>query len=144
VAMGSWLTFRGPAHDIDCLGMFREGGNVIDGSLVAFLLYLPQLHIGVSSNPRGGSDGDGARGWKTYPNIVVSGTRCQAALAIGFEVGRVDGVRIIVVVVPVYDQRSRLHFEDETVAPPLSWRCVDEAPNPQSTAANSTEARVCR
>jgi hypothetical protein len=66
--------------------------------------------------------GLGQRAW-TYPNIVVSRARGEAAFAIGVEVGRVDRVRVIIVVVPVYDQRSRLHFDDETVAGPLSWRC---------------------
>lgn len=57
----------------------------------------------------------------TYPNIVVSGACRQTALAIGFEVGRVDRVRVVIVVVPVNDQRSRLHFEDKAVAEPLPW-----------------------
>ena len=60
----------------------------------------------------------------TYPNIVVAGARRQAALAIGFEVGRVDRVRVVIIVVPVYDQRSRLHFEDEATAEPLPWEDV--------------------
>lgn len=45
----------------------------------------------------------------TYPNIVISCAGRQAAFAIGLEMGRVDGVRVVIVVVPVYDQRSRLH-----------------------------------
>ena len=35
--------------------------------------------------------------------------------------GRVDRVRVVIVVVPVDDQRSRLHFEDEAAAEPLPW-----------------------
>lgn len=66
--------------------------------------------------------GRAQRAW-TYPNIVVSSACGEAAFAIGIEVGRVDRVWVIIVVMPVYDQRSRLHFDDETVAGPLSWRC---------------------
>jgi hypothetical protein len=59
----------------------------------------------------------------TYPNSVVPRAGCQATFAIGFEVGRVDRVRIVVVVMPADKQRSRLHFEDETVAGPdgIMW-----------------------
>lgn len=59
----------------------------------------------------------------TYSNIVVPGAGGQAAFAIGFEVGRVDRVRVIIVVVPIYDQRSRLHFGAESVPEGLSWGC---------------------
>jgi hypothetical protein len=38
-----WLTFRGPANDVYCLGVLREGCQVVDLLAVTVLFYLPQL-----------------------------------------------------------------------------------------------------
>lgn len=50
-----------------------------------------------------------------YSNIVVSSSSCETALASGLEVGRVDGLALIM---PVDDQRICPHFNMCSVSGP--------------------------
>ncbi len=59
----------------------------------------------------------------TYSNIVVTGTGRETALPVRLEVGRIDRVRVVLVV-PVYDKWCGLHFDLSAVAGWLSSKSV--------------------
>lgn len=58
----------------------------------------------------------------SYPDVVVASSCCESSLAVGLEVGRVDGC---VLVVPGHQKRSSPHDERSGGSPagPSAWEC---------------------
>lgn len=79
------LTFGCPSDNIDSLSVFGQGRQVFNLPILAFTVNFP------------------------YANVVITASGSEPALAVRFEVSRINGG---VLVVPVYNQWSGLHFGD--------------------------------
>lgn len=98
-------TARTEPHDIDCLRMLDQSGQVADLALVSAPFELPELSTHIrfhADNPLG------ERRPTTHPNIVVSSSRGQSSFPMKFKMYRVDGS---VLVMKVHDQRYGPHRE---------------------------------
>ena len=92
-------TSRTPSDHVHSLGVLDEGGQIADLALLAVGFDFPEL-AAVSIAFRYDSL------LTTYPNIVVAACGCQTSLAVGFEMGGVDGG---VFIVPGHQKGSCLH-----------------------------------
>jgi hypothetical protein len=93
-------TSRTPPDYIDGLGVLDERREVRDLAFLAVAFDVPELReSAIAQTPTCSL---------SYPDVVVASCCCEAALAVGLEVGRVDGC---VLVVPGHQKRSSPHGE---------------------------------
>lgn len=114
-------TLGRPSHNVYGLRVFGEGREILDFAFFAVGVDLPKLCRG---QQRGSAPSRGPAPRvedATYPNVRVSASSGQTPLAGGLEMGRVDGLALVV---PIDDQGCCLHGAMRSVEGP-ERRCMD-------------------
>lgn len=97
-------TLGGPSNDIDSLGVLLEGCEVLDFAILSMDLDLPQLRkVRRMSICKCWREGEKTA---AYSNIGVSSGGCETTLARRLEMGRVDGLALVM---PIDNQRICSH-----------------------------------